>query len=74
MFFETEWQKGNVSDVEQLDALACAFHALLGKLASDGCHDNRPHDVHFMVEQQRKLDRMVRDVSRRMPRPNGFSR
>jgi hypothetical protein len=67
MFPETEWQRGNISDAEHLDALACALSQLLHKLASDACHANHPDTVHFMVEQQRKLDRMVRHISERMP-------
>ena len=61
-----DWLDGRITDSEQLDRVASAFLQLLHKLAEDACRDGDTYAVHAFVEQQRKLNRLAREVEQRL--------
>lgn len=62
-----DWQQGCITSGEFLDSVEVDLLEFLHTLSMAACHDARPVDVHFMVEQQRKVIRLMRDICHRLP-------
>lgn len=67
MFNLDNWQKGNITSGEFLDKVEDELLPFLDALARQACADGCPSRVHFMVEQQRKVVRVMRDIRHRLP-------
>jgi hypothetical protein len=66
------WKDGLVSAQEIVAELECNIVQFLDTLARDACRDNCPLDVHFYVEAERKVSRILRQVEHRLPRQHRF--
>jgi hypothetical protein len=62
-----DWENGLTTTQETVRELECAIMQFFDTLARGACSDNRPHDVHFYVEAQRKASRLFRQVEQRLP-------